>query len=330
MRALTEFQTDETKHDAPAPGPIWAKAASLAFADDVTAEGALSAAIANGLDHLAANESCVLGRFHPEGVHQMRVAVRRLRSRLAIYTDLVPDEQRRHANRELRWVIRQLGPARDWDVFLDEVLGPVIRSAADMEPSLTMLKAAATEQQDKAYERAAKAIRSKRYATIKAWLADWSLRRPWRDDGYPNDGWAVLVSPARDLAEVILQERHHEVIAHGQGMDEMTAEERHDLRINIKALRYAVEFFDRLYSNNAVRPYLGCLKELQDGLGQMNDLIVARELMAALVTQAKRPKRLDMSTAAGVVSGWHARGNGTEAGVAEPWKRFMNCDPFWA
>ncbi len=329
MRILTEFQKDTPDHDGAVAGPVWAKAPPLGFSAGASAEDALCAAIANGLDHLGANESCVLGRFHVEGVHQMRVAVRRLRSRVAIYSGVIPEDHHRHADRELKWLIRRLGPARDWDVFLDEVLGPVITGAGDVETFLTALHAAGVAKQERAYTRAGKAIRSTRYAALKRWLDDWSLNRRWRDGRYPDEAWAVLLSPAADLAHSVLQARHDEVVSRGERLSEMSAEERHALRIRIKALRYAAEFFEELYAADAVRPYLACLKALQDSLGQMNDLVVARGLMNNLVDSAAKPRRPDLALAAGVVLGWHERGLGSNAGVAEPWQRFLDCPPFW-
>ncbi len=328
MRALTEFQTAETDVEAPAAGPIWAKAKSLSFDGTATAEDALIAAVDNAIDHMAANESCVLGRFHPEGVHQMRVAVRRLRSRLSIYSDLIPEEQRRRANKELKWLIRRLGSARDWDVFVDEVLGPVEQGAGDA-PGIARLSEAARKAQDRAYAMASKALTARRYEALKHDLRHWSKSRAWRDAGYPGVGWAVLLAPVRELASTVLTQRDGEVRSAGEHLATMTAEERHELRIKIKALRYAVEFFAVLYSDNAVKPYLARMKELQDHLGQMNDLVVAGTLMASLMAAADRRHRPEMATAAGIITGWHRRGVAANGGIDEAWERFASCEPFW-
>ncbi len=95
----------------------WRKAKTPAIAPLATAEDALTRIVVAGAEHLRANEACVLARAHDEGIHQMRVAARRLRSALTLYRAFIPDEQYRYLNGELKWLIRELGGARDWDVF---------------------------------------------------------------------------------------------------------------------------------------------------------------------------------------------------------------------
>jgi CHAD domain-containing protein len=60
----------------------------------------------------------------PEGIHQMRVAVRRLRGILSAFAPLLPPEHRRWASNELRWFADVLGEARNLDVLAAELLGP--------------------------------------------------------------------------------------------------------------------------------------------------------------------------------------------------------------
>jgi len=328
MRVLTEFRVADGGRDDPAGTSVWAKAPPLVIAADASAETALQAAIANGVQHLTGNEACVIGRDHPEGVHQMRVALRRLRSRLSIYAGLLPDDQRRHADLGLKWLIGRLGPARDWDVYLSEVLDPVVRGLG-AEGELGALRDVAHDRQDRAYERAAKALTADRYAALKRWLADWSGTRGWFAAGYPDEAWGVLLAPARDLAALVLAERHGEVRSRGEALGTMRAEDRHALRIRVKALRYAVEFFAPLYSDNAVGPYLAGLRGLQDSLGQMNDLVVARALMAGLVAKAAKRDRPALALAAGQVLGWHARSHDADGHANGAWHRFTTAEPFW-
>jgi len=76
--------------------PDWCKAEPLLLDRGVTAENALARMVMNCIDHMRRNEACVLARADDEGVHQMRVATRRLRSSLAIYKRLLPAEQQGH------------------------------------------------------------------------------------------------------------------------------------------------------------------------------------------------------------------------------------------
>ena len=113
---------DATSND----GATWNKGKAPVLVPATTAEEALTEIVLGCVDHLRGNEACVLTRAHEEGVHQIRVASRRLRSCLSLFRNLIPNEQRKYLNRELRWLIGEFGPARDWDVFVGEVLDPVM------------------------------------------------------------------------------------------------------------------------------------------------------------------------------------------------------------
>ena len=76
------------------------------------------------LRHLVANEPATIRRDE-EALHQMRIAVRRLRAAISLFSDVVSDDRVGTIKTELRWFARELGPARDLDVFLIEVLKPL-------------------------------------------------------------------------------------------------------------------------------------------------------------------------------------------------------------
>src|SRR6266511_2674720 len=125
---LTNGQTNENAgalRDKPKAG--WRKAKLPALTSSTTAEAALTEIILGCVEHLRGNEACVLAREHEEGVHQMRVATRRLRSCLALYDKFIPAEQLGYIGGQLKWLIGELGPARDWDVFVADIFAPVAR-----------------------------------------------------------------------------------------------------------------------------------------------------------------------------------------------------------
>ena len=78
------------------------------------------------------------------------------------------------------------------------------------------------------------------------------------------------------------------------------------MRIALKKLRYACEFFESLYGKKATKSYLTSLKQLQDALGHLNDVAVAEKLVGRVVDQAiAQPERESLHLAAGLVLGWH-------------------------
>jgi triphosphatase len=336
MRTLTEF-AGTTSADAGDDPPPWRKGERLALRADGSAEDAIVAAVRNGVAHMTGNEACVLARSHEEGVHQIRVAVRRLRSRISLYNGLLPGPQTRLVTDELKWLIGAMGPARDWDVFVTETIAPALTLMPD-EPDLALLGRHAAARQERGYRIAKAALRSKRYARLKWRLETWAERRPWRQkaavsgtaavDGAAVDG--VLDAPARLFAARVLEARHRKVLQRGESLIEMDAEERHRLRIQIKKLRYAVEFLESLFSDNAVKPYLAALRQLQDSLGAMNDLAVARTLTAELLqTTRGGAKRMRLAYAAGLVAGCAGHRHEQVAQLPAAWTRFASREAFW-
>jgi triphosphatase len=120
------------------------------------------------------------------------------------------------------------------------------------------------------------------------------------------------------------------VLRHGERIHAMDAKERHRLRIQIKKLRYAVEFLGSLFSDNAVKPYLAALRQLQDSLGSMNDLIVARTLTEELCgTTRGAGKRLRLAYASGLIVGCAAHQHEQATQLPAAWTHFTSREAFW-
>ena len=284
----------ETGDDAKA---AWQKAKLPSLAPSATAEEALAEIVLGGVTHLRGNENCVLTRSHEEGVHQMRVAVRRLRSCLALYERFIPDEQRIYLTGEMKWLIGELGPARDWDVFC-------------------------------AYARAQAAVGAQRYIGLVLLLNSWAEGRGWREGD--ADRLAAIQVTATDVSHELLDEICQQVLEAGAGFEDLDAEQRHKVRIQLKQLRYATEFFATLYPKRRVSPYLEAMKSLQDQLGVSNDVEVARKLLKRVVKKTRGKERVRLSYAAGLVVGWHSHvGGGREKEQVEAWQQLISRTPYW-
>jgi len=228
----------------------------------------------------------------------------------------------------LKWLIGELGPARDWDVFLSDVLGVVIRGHPE-DPDLAMLREAAEARRDECYETAQAAIRARRYTALLLRLGAWVEGRGWRNASRPEDA-AALYEPVEQLADVLLRKRHKKVRREGKGFESMASEERHALRIQIKKLRYASEFLGSLYPRKRVTRFVGALRDLQDGLGLLNDLAVACRLMAELTVGARGKRAARLHFASGLIAGWHTHLiEARERNMVKAWKAFAAQTPFW-
>lgn len=327
---LTLDEMPPARHPGDPLVPTYRKAEPPAIDAAATAEDALAAIVLSGVEHLRANESCVLARAHIEGIHQMRVAVRRLRSCLALYDELLPPQQTAYLGAELRWLIGELGPARDWDVFLSETLSKVM-DALPGEPALKGLKSAAGKKRDEAYDRAEAALRSQRYLGLAMLLGAWAEGRRWHDPtAMPPERPDGIGEPAESVAHALLDKRYQGVRHTGRRFSALDLQGRHKLRIQIKKLRYATEFFGSLYPPDRLAAFLGDLKGMQDQLGVANDIDVARRLVKDIVRPLKGKDRARISYAAGLVVGWHNHVAGDRERVLRlAWRRFIRRAPYW-
>ena len=115
----------ELLHDDPGKPE---KAAEVDIPPTLTAGEAFRVVAHNCLRQILANEAATrAGRA--KSLHQMRIGLRRLRAALAIFAAALADEQMDRIKAELKWVTRELGPARDLDVFAANVLAPSRDSA---------------------------------------------------------------------------------------------------------------------------------------------------------------------------------------------------------
>jgi CHAD domain-containing protein len=114
----------------------------------------------------------------------------------------------------------------------------------------------------------------------------------------------------------------------------MSEPERHELRIVLKKLRYSVEFFASLYPARRVKPFRARLSQMQDILGLLQDVAVARSTLKQLVEgppDSLFTARSDLSFAAGTVYGWHLdRASSAWRDAVSCWKKFAKAKPFWA
>lgn len=294
------------------PGAV--KATKLALKRKMNAEQAFQAIARNCLAQVQANEAGV-DKFHDvECLHQMRVGLRRLRSALSMYRDLIrlPVEV---AN-DLEWLLGQLGPARDWDVLAGTTL-PKMREGGAHAPELVALTMAAHNRTHELHHVAAAAIASARYEQLIGALAQWLDERGWRA-GQSRKVNNQLKTKVRKFAAAVLEQDQQRLLNRGRQLKTATPEARHRVRIAAKKTRYAAEFFGSLYKDQQVKPYVKALTHLQDELGRMNDASVADGLLDELA-RGEAELREGIDAARALLAASVADG---AAATQKAWKRF--------
>lgn len=213
-----------------------------------------------------------------EHVHQMRVAIRKSRSALRLVRAGYRPGALRPYGRALRRTMRVLGPVRDLDVLIEGLEG---------------------------FDTPKKKVRAQGIAALdwQRTVARGELLRvldsePWErflrayTDFLTTPGAGALAAPhdkivPQQVAHILppLTHRHlAQVRAYGPCLADADSETLHDLRIDCKRLRYVVTLFSALLGPE-LKEYIAALKQLQDLLGRLNDMVVAQALLARLMPE---------------------------------------------
>ena len=312
--------------DGTLPAPV--KAARVRLDKGGTADDALAAILGSALEQVVANEPAVLFNDHPEGVHQMRVGLRRARSVLTTFSDVLPDEDRRRMNALLRDVADSLGPARDLDVVTTELVEPIAAALPD-EPDVRTLASRLSRERVAARTAARAAVAAPGFSDAVLSVGEWIAVRGWRRQELSAES-ARLFLPAKELASDLLDRRFRRVRKKSRGFERAAPAERHRLRIDVKKLRYAVEFFRSLYKDRAATRFARRTADLQDALGLLNDVVVARALFATLDRGDDPEAARALDRASGVVTGWLAHGAAEQdEELNRRVRRVVRADRFW-
>lgn len=216
------------------------------------------------------------------GVHQMRVGLRRLSTALTVFEKLIDGPETDAVEAELEWLIGELGPARDFDVFVEKTLAPLSAESSE-GAAVKLLLENVVARRDQALSRAQEAVTSDRFRQFVLRTALWILAGEWSDmaevEGVRAD--SRIVSFARKTLEA----RTAKLVKKLSRVNEMDVAERHKLRLSVKKLRYTAEFFADVFPGGAKqkRAFQKVLSGLQDDLGRLNDLAVHRRLGQELV-----------------------------------------------
>lgn len=213
------------------------------------------------LAHAQANEAGVLESADIEFVHQLRVAIRRLRSALRLFRGALPPGSDAAFAADLRWMAAVLGRCRDWDVFVTETLPPLVASQGDTKAGRALLAGSRARQRE-ARHAARAALLSPRYGLAMIRLARWLAQPPPPPEDEPS---------LKEFASARLRKGAKRVAALTENFADLDAPGRHRLRILVKRQRYAVEFLGSLFRRKSVKRHARALARAQDVLGLAND-----------------------------------------------------------
>ena len=266
----------------------------------------------------------------PEPVHDMRVAVRRARSALSMFPQSSPYQaplpqaggldgaSLTRASEGLKRLGHMLGPARDWDVFMTET-APPIEAALPEHASLRSLLRSGTRRRHTARAALSEYLKGSEFRLLCLEFACLVATEPPVPDATQTGAGQSLT----EYAAGVLRTRWKKLLNAGKDFEDLEGSDLHRLRLKVKRLRYAAEFFAPLFPGKHAARFIRRLAVLQERLGLFNDTAVAEALLRDLNSTP--------GYAAGLVLGFTAaRGARSRPKIADAWVRLRRADPFWA
>jgi triphosphatase len=254
-----------------------------------------------------------------EGLHQLRVAFRRLEVALGAFGREFRQDWLEELRGRAKVLLGRLSPARDLDVFVSKLLADPPKSG--VRDGLPQLRTRAESARDKAWAMVVACITS----------ADFDL---FADDVAALASSQLPLTRNRRLprtARRILDRQVKRVKKRGRVAKSEEEGDLHRLRIALKKLRYTAEFFAPLYPKKDVNRYLQKLRGLQNHLGDLNDVANVRSVVGDLVREkGKKEDDSPMRYAAGAMVGWYgAQVPGAVSHALTRYKKFKRVKPFW-
>jgi CHAD domain-containing protein len=307
--------------DAQEPSPE--KSVAVPLTPHRGAAEAFTAICRSATRQILRNWRVVLESADPEGPHQLRIGLRRLRTALRVFRPAFDNDALRQLASDLRDFAKLVGEVRDLDVQAAEIVAPVASRVPERPgfQALQKLLARRVKQRRMWLQRE---LDAPRWSSLQ-------IRLALLPDGA---GWAELAAtePASQrvglLAALALDECWKRAKRYARRLDKLSIDDRHELRKRLKALRYAAEFFLPLYPEAQSGRFLKRLRQLLDLFGYMNDVAMA-EMLLDLSRAETAPDR-DRDMAAGFVLGWHsARAEKAWEDVSARWNQLERAERFW-
>jgi triphosphatase len=244
------------------------------FDSAIRADECCSALLAIHAAAVSRNLDCVLTSVDPEGPHQFRVALRRLRVVLRTFRPILRASSAEPLVASARRMAAIAGELRDTDVLIDDILAP--GAASQRMPGVA---AALNDWRLEVRGRVRARLLSSDARAFATALSDAAQTFGWRRKGERS-----RERLARDLVAAFVEKCGRRVASAAMALPQLSHEETHDVRKEVKSLRYAVELADAM-ALNPDRDLAHTLKRAQDALGFVNDIATLERFAAPLVKE---------------------------------------------
>jgi CHAD domain-containing protein len=256
------------------------------------------------LKDLTANDEATC-RGDLTALHQMRIALTRLRTAILFFSPMVDDPKQARIRDELKWLNAHLGAVRDLDVAIER-----LKAVNKQRPQAMPYYRPWNEKRADSHRHLARALRSARYPRLIKSTTDWIESGPWSIKR-GSQATKERASPIAAYGAGKLIRWREKLLKKCRKLPKMDPKKRHRLRLLNKKLSYSIESFEDLFANKRFSGQQAALKHLrkaQKSLGQLNDDAKGQSLAVTLqrdgvgaplqFTGPKREKRLLRTAAA--------------------------------
>ncbi len=300
------------------PSPV--RAGSLA-AGELSVDAAIAAIINGCIAQFTGNWPVFESGDAVTAIHQMRVALRRLRSLLGLFHRSFPCAEFSQFRIAAKDIAATLGDARNWDVFLELLQAGPVKAFPEV-PGLAEILAQSQQHRRAAYETVRQLLATPKTTCFVLSLQAFVARHGWRNTLAP-EALSRLTEPAISFAATNLNRMQSKLAKRGKNLAAFEPHKRHRIRIELKKFRYAADLFAGLFPAAQLRDHTRTTARAQDQLGIFNDLISAHDMVAKLDTASP-----DVNFASGIITGWCGRGAlQDDDALAVAWKKFRKLKP---
>ena len=282
-----------------------------------TCAQAFSAILASASRQILVNRAAVLETDDPNAAHQLRIGLRRLRSALDALGPFVASGSLKSFNRSAREMGRCVGMLRDADVLISGIHAP-IEATASAKVGFAELYQALLQHRRAQREETRAALQGPAWTRLQLYL------RVWPRTLEEND---KLARPIGKVARKVLRRAWKKSVRYAAEIEQLSGDERHQMRKALKKLRYQAEFFAPLFAKRKTQGFVHQLKALQDVFGYVNDVRLAPKL-SDLHQQGEC--NIDTARAASYILGRHeAEAKHVWRRAAPAWKDLQRTPRFW-
>ncbi|PWW02112.1 adenylate cyclase [Hoeflea marina] len=302
------------------------KAASVPLSPHWPLDRAVLETLRECMEQISVNTVVTCRIEDPEGPHQLRIGLRRLRSLFSVFAPVMTGPDIRALRNEARWLGREVGRLRDSDAVARDVVAPLAGRNRE-DPGFAALLVAMDVETAERRNALRTVLAGPRTQALLLDLArvieTWGERAP-----ADAERAELLARPVGGFAAKALDRRWRKVRAKSGGLDDPAVEARHELRKELKKLRYTTEFLAPVYRARRVRPFLRHLKRLQAIFGGFMDA----ETTQSLLTGYELAGNPDLALQRAI--GWTIGASQTRAELnwtdaRKRWADLEKVKPFW-